>query len=360
MKKVIFAGGGTAGHIEPALSVARAWKQSHPHSELLFLGTNSGLETQLIPQSGFQLALINKVTVSRTLSISLLKVPFTLIRSVLQASKILYRADLLVGFGGFVSAPAYVAAVLTRTPFVIHEANAKPGIANRIGARFTPFTAVTHAIINGSLSSSLISGLPLRADVISAYHDAEKDWNQARERAKAALGFSHDKPLLFIFGGSQGSAAINSVVAQTYEALGARDIQIYHGVGARNEVPVSTQNYRATHYVTEMATAYLAADIVIARSGAVTCAEINTLGKFALFIPLPIGNGEQELNALDLVNQGRAEIVAQTEFSGNWLLKNIDRLLEKSLNAPSSGSSSDIAAAGKIVSLMERALLGGK
>ena len=359
MTRVIFAGGGTAGHIEPALSVAQAWKQNHPQSEILFLGTESGLETRLVPEAGFELALIKKVTLSRSFSPSLLALPFTLIRSVLQAIRIIHSADLVVGFGGYVSASAYCAAVITRTPFVIHEANARPGIANRIGARFTRFTAVTHAIDSGSLSQSLISGLPLRADVTHAYEQAEKDWSTARNRAKESLGFASEKPLLFIFGGSQGSAAINSVIAQSYELLGEKEIQMFHGVGARNDLPSSTSYYKAVHYITDMATAYLAADIVISRSGAVTCAEVNTLGKFALFIPLPIGNGEQELNAGDLVKQSRAELVLQRDFSQEWLLSNIDRLLQASHKAPSAGSPADIAAASKIVALMEHALAGG-
>ena len=117
--------------------------------------------------------------------------------------------------------------------------------------------------------------------------------------------------------------------------------------------------YQARGYITDMATAYLAADLIISRSGAVTCAEVNTLGKFALFIPLPIGNGEQELNARDLVSQSRAEILPQRNFSVLWLISNIKRLLAQSAAAPISGTDIDINAASKMVSLMEHALRGG-
>jgi UDP-N-acetylglucosamine--N-acetylmuramyl-(pentapeptide) pyrophosphoryl-undecaprenol N-acetylglucosamine transferase len=360
VNRVIFAGGGTAGHIEPALSVAREWKMTHVDSEIIFLGTEAGLETRLVPDAGFNLSFITKVRISRSLSPSLLSVPFTFILSVSQCIRLVRKADLVVGFGGYVSGPAYFAAALTGTPFVIHEANARPGIANRIGAYLTRFTAVTHPIENGSLASALMSGLPLREDVISAYHASQSNWSAARKAAKSALGFSDTEPLIFIFGGSQGSSAINAVIADSRESLTSQGIQILHGVGARNEVPASQGSYRAVNYISDMATAYLAADIVISRSGAVTCAEVNTLGKYALFIPLPIGNGEQELNARYLVAQSRAEVISQNSFTSEWLVSHIHELLQRSAQAPVEGSSVDIEAAPKMVALMEHALSGGK
>jgi UDP-N-acetylglucosamine--N-acetylmuramyl-(pentapeptide) pyrophosphoryl-undecaprenol N-acetylglucosamine transferase len=360
VNKVIFAGGGTAGHIEPALSVARQWKMTHADSKIIFIGTESGLETRLVPEAGFKLSFITKVRIPRSLTPSLLLVPFTFIRSLSQCLRLVRKADLVVGFGGYVSGPIYFAAALTRTPFVIHEANARPGIANRIGAYLTRYSAVTHQIERGALASALISGLPLREDVISAYRASQRDWTAARKAAKSALGFSEIEPLIFIFGGSQGSSAINAVIAESRESLTSRGIQILHGVGARNEVPTSQGRYRAVNYISDMATAYLAADIVISRSGAVTCAEVNTLGKYAVFIPLPIGNGEQELNARDLVAQHRAEVISQKSFTSDWLISHTEELLQRSAKAPVVGSSVDIDAAPKIVALMEHALLGGK
>lgn len=360
MKKIVLAGGGTAGHIEPALAVARELRARYPQLAITFLGTRSGLETTLVPDAGFNLSLISKVKIARSLSPSLLLVPFSLIRSIRQTARILKGADALVGFGGYVSGPAYLAAALTRTPIVIHEANARPGIANRLGARFTPFTAVTHAVESGALSSALISGLPLREDVVAAFRAASVDWSSARREAKRELGFVDSKPMIFIFGGSQGSAAINEVVAASHRSLQESGIQILHGVGSRNALPESSAGYRAQNYITDMATAYLAADIVISRSGAVTCAEVNTLGKFALFIPLPIGNGEQALNGLDLVAQGRAEILQQNQFTPEWLISHVQQLLAKSAATPVAGSAVDIEAASKIVALIEHAVKEGK
>jgi UDP-N-acetylglucosamine--N-acetylmuramyl-(pentapeptide) pyrophosphoryl-undecaprenol N-acetylglucosamine transferase len=360
MTRVLFAGGGTAGHVEPALAVARAFRAAHSDSKISFMGTREGLEARLVPEAGFDLHFISKVRIARRLSPSLLAAPFSLLRSVAQSLSLMRDADLVVGFGGYVSAPAYIAAALTRTPIVIHEANARPGLANRLGALFTPHTAIAHPIDSGKLSRALFAGLPLREDVLSAYRSASKDWQSARKSAKSALDFDPTKPLIFIFGGSQGSVALNTVIADSRSDLLAQGIQILHGVGARNTAPEAMNGYQAHGYIADMATAYLAADLVISRSGAVTCAEVNTLARFALFIPLPIGNGEQELNARDLVSQSRAQILAQNNFTPSWLVSNIQGLLSQSASAPVAGSDVDINAASKMVSLMEHALHGGK
>ena len=360
MNRIIVAGGGTAGHIEPALAVARRWILAHPDSHVTFLGTKAGLETSLVPAAGFALTLIPKVSVPRRISIKLLALPFTLVGAIAQSMRAMKGADLVIGFGGYVSAPTYLAAALTRTPFVIHEANARPGLANRLGALFTRYTAVAHPVESGSLKKSLLTGLPLKENIAGAYESAHSNWRGARLAAKAALGFDEQAPLVFIFGGSQGSAAINEVIAHSRQALNDMGVNILHGVGARNDLPESNSGYRAVNYISDMATAYLAADLIIARSGAVTCAEVNTLGRYALFIPLPIGNGEQNLNAASLVSQGRAEILPQAQFTAEWMSQNLRRLLAQSSAAPISGSTIDIEATTKIVALMDYALSGGK
>lgn len=360
MSRIIFAGGGTAGHVEPALAVARLWKIEHSEDEILFLGTSSGLETRLVPEAGFDLALITKVRIARTLSPTLLLAPFALMKSISECLTHLRGADLLVGFGGYVSGPAYFAAALLRIPIVIHEANARPGVANRIGAHLTKHTAVAYPVASGALSGALLAGLPLKENIAKAFAVAQNDWVSARAQAKRSLGFDTDRPLVFIFGGSQGSVAINSVITQSIAGLNSRGIQILHAVGAANQSVVSNQNYRAESYITDMATAYLAADLIISRSGAVTCSEISTLGRFALFIPLAVGNGEQELNAAVLVKNSRAEIRNQKRFSSEWLIDNIDRLLQQSVQSDASGSAQDVNAASKIASLMEFVLAGGR
>jgi UDP-N-acetylglucosamine--N-acetylmuramyl-(pentapeptide) pyrophosphoryl-undecaprenol N-acetylglucosamine transferase len=356
--KIIFAGGGTAGHVEPALAIARLWQSKHPADNLEFIGTAKGLENQLVPAANFKLHQIPKVVMPRKLSLTLFSAPFALLGALFAARKAIKGADLLIGFGGYVSAPAYLAAKSLGIAFVVHEANAKPGFANRLGARLTKYVAVAQPVAKGVLSRALITGIPLRSDVAQAFTRSGADWDTARANAKSTLGFSPNDPLVLAFFGSQGSVALNSVIEKSLPTLLSNGGQLFHGVGKLNALPKLQDRYRATAYIEDMATAYLAADLIISRSGAISCSEVNALGRYALFIPLPIGNGEQRFNASHVMAQGRGEIIEQALFTPTWLASNLDRLLSKSKNASISGSDSDLSAGEKIVNLMEFAVTG--
>ena len=362
-RKIVFAGGGTAGHIQPALAVARLWKQAHPSDQIVFLGTSSGLETRLVPDAGFDLQLITRVRVPRSLSLDLLKVPTSLRRSINESKKILREADLLIGFGGYVCAPAYLAAGSLKVPIVIHEANAKPGWANRLGARYTDALAVGTPVNHGTFTQALITGLPLRDDITSILTSNrsadESTWSQIRDKAKRDLGVTSDHKVILVFGGSQGSKAINDVIDNARKGLADRSITIIHSVGTTNTLPVSSKTYMAFPYIQDMATAYLASDLVIARSGAITCSEVRALGKYALFIPLPIGNGEQSVNADQLVEMGRARVLDQKSFTPTWLLDNMDSMLALSDELSDRPDFADLESAAKIFSLAEYKLADG-
>jgi UDP-N-acetylglucosamine--N-acetylmuramyl-(pentapeptide) pyrophosphoryl-undecaprenol N-acetylglucosamine transferase len=356
MASIVLAGGGTAGHIEPALAVAREWKSANPQDEITFLGTAKGLENTLVPAAGFTVSNIPKVRISRTPSLTWARIPFELVASVKACHALLKGADLLIGFGGYVSAPAYIAARILSLPTIIHEANAKPGWANRLGALFTPYLAVAHGVNTGLFSGALITGLPLRSDVADALKGTGANWQNVRAQAKTRLGFDAAQPLVFVMGGSQGSVAINKVIEQSVPAFSKKGIALMHSVGRANTLPPATDLYRPVAYVDQMADAYLAADLIIARSGAVTCAEFRALGRYALFVPLPIGNGEQFHNARGLVADGRAEVVDQKEFTLSFLETHIDALLKSSSSAPLEGSTLDADAALKIAALGQHAL----
>jgi UDP-N-acetylglucosamine--N-acetylmuramyl-(pentapeptide) pyrophosphoryl-undecaprenol N-acetylglucosamine transferase len=279
-----------------------------------------------------------------------------LTQAFLEARAGLKGADLLVGFGGYVSAPAYLAARSLNIPIVIHEANAKPGLANRLGSLLTNHLAVAQPVNSGRLSRALITGLPLRVDVAKALQASGKDWSAARSKAKTALGMSDSAPVIAIFFGSQGSVALNKVIAESLPIFEKTGAQILHAVGKSNQLPKAGPSYKPVSYIEDMAGLYLAADLIIARSGAVTCSEVNALGKYALFIPLPIGNGEQKVNARLVTEQSRGEIIDQNEFTPQWIEKHLDRLLRNSEMASAAGSPSDLHASEKIVALMEDAL----
>lgn len=363
-RKIVFAGGGTAGHIQPALAVARLWKQAHPFDQIVFLGTSSGLETRLVPDAGFDLQLITRVRVPRSLSVDLLKLPTSLRRSINESKEILRDADLLIGFGGYVCAPAYLAASSLKVPIVIHEANAKPGWANRLGARYTDALAVGSPVNHGAFTQALITGLPLRDDITSILTTNrsadEGSWSQIRDKAKRDLGITSENKVILVFGGSQGSKAINDVIESARKSLADRSITIVHSVGTTNTLPASSKAYIAFPYIHDMATAYLASDLVIARSGAITCSEVRALGKYALFIPLPIGNGEQSVNADHLVEMGRARVLDQKSFTPTWLLDNMDSMLALSDELSDRPDFADLESAAKILSLAEYKLLHGE
>jgi UDP-N-acetylglucosamine--N-acetylmuramyl-(pentapeptide) pyrophosphoryl-undecaprenol N-acetylglucosamine transferase len=279
-----------------------------------------------------------------------------LISSVRESKKVIAVADVVIGFGGYVSAPAYIAAQMSGVPIVIHEANAKPGWANRLGAAFSEHLAVAHPVASGKFEQALLAGLPLRSDVAQAFNDSHKDWSRARHDAKIRLGFAANAPLIFVMGGSQGSVAINKVIHESVAVFNQQGISVLHSVGKLNELPQAHGGYRPVSYVDAMADAYLAADLIIGRSGAVTCSEFRALGRYALFVPLPIGNGEQFVNAASLVAENRAEVISQKEFTADFLKTHIAGLLAKSSAAPIEGNAADLHAAEKIVALTEFAM----
>ena len=356
MATIVLAGGGTAGHIEPALAVARSWHLAHPDDLIVFIGTEGGLENEIIPAAGFTVSHIPKVVVARSPSLTWLRVPAQLLKAVRESRIILRNADLLIGFGGYVSAPAYLAARITGLPTVIHEANAKPGWANRLGALMTPYKAVAQPVDSREFRDALLTGIPLRSDVAAAFTASRSDFKGARIGAKKRLGFNEKAPLIFIMGGSQGSVAINREIAGAVPALLSKGLSILHSVGRANSLPKAEGSYHPVSYVDAMADAYLASDVIIARSGAVTCCEFRTLGRYALFVPLPIGNGEQFFNARTLVADKRAQVIEQSQFTSTYLIEHIDELLISSAAAPADGSALDLDAADKIVALGEFAI----
>ena len=327
VRRIILAGGGTAGHIEPALAVADSLRKMQPELELEFLGTASGLERLLVPQRGYVLRTIPKVAMPRKLSPGALLFPFRLIGSVFKARRIIKGSDLLIGFGGYVSATAYLAALLANVKIAIHEANARPGWANRLGRRFAKLVAVNFENVRADWPGAILTGMPIRKAITEVANLTESERVKFRELHATSWGFDPMRPIVAIFGGSQGSAQINEAVAN-YQINPDSDIQILHAVGSNNALPQATKNYLPVPYFHDMAAVYGAADLMISRSGAVTCSELMTVARFALLVPLAHGNGEQSENAKELVNQGRAVLVPDQEFSGKWLAENLKRVVE--------------------------------
>jgi UDP-N-acetylglucosamine--N-acetylmuramyl-(pentapeptide) pyrophosphoryl-undecaprenol N-acetylglucosamine transferase len=314
---VVLAGGGTAGHIEPALALADALRRADPRIEITCLGTQRGLETRLVPLRGYELALIPAVPLPRSLSSQLLSVPGRLNGAVSAAAEVLdrTRAQVLVGFGGYVATPGYLAARRRHVPIVIHEANVRPGLANRLGARFT------RHVFTGSprthLPNAICIGIPLRHEISSLDRLAVAD------KARAHFGLRPDLPVLLVTGGSQGARSLNYAVLDAAAWIREAGIQVLHILGPRSDLdvrmPAAGPPYITLPYVDRMDLAYGAADFAICRSGAMTCAELTAVGLPAAYVPLPHGNGEQRLNALPIEEAGGGLIVPDAELSPEWI-----------------------------------------
>jgi len=310
--RVVVAGGGTAGHIDPALNLADEIMRRHPNAQVTALGTSRGLETSLVPSRGYPLELIPAVPMPRRPNFDALTLPMRLRDSIKTTRSILERVDaqVVVGFGGYVAIPAYLAA-RGRVPFIVHEANAKPGLANRVGARFADAVAETVA---GSLPNARHTGVPLRTSITTLDRDV------TRAQARDYFGIRLDARVVLIFGGSQGAQSINHTVAECLETGVFDEVVVIHAVGMKNEFPAEpTQNYRPYAYLDRMDLAYAAADFVISRSGAMTVAEISAVGLPACFVPFPIGNGEQSLNAIPVVDAEGAILVKDADFNTDYV-----------------------------------------
>jgi UDP-N-acetylglucosamine--N-acetylmuramyl-(pentapeptide) pyrophosphoryl-undecaprenol N-acetylglucosamine transferase len=321
--QVVLAGGGTAGHIEPALNLADALRRRDPGVGVTALGTAKGLEGRLVPARGYELRMIPAVPLPRRPSGELATLPRR-VREALHTTEEVLRevgADVVVGFGGYVSLPAYLAARRTRTPLVVHEANARPGLANRVGARFTPYVAEAVA---GTLPGATRLGIPLRRSISTL------DRVGSRAEARAALGLAEEGLVLLVFGGSQGAQRINAAVSAALPGLLDLGLQVLHAVGQGNidAVTDSGPGYHPVAYLDRMDLAYAAADLVVSRSGALTCAELAAVGLPAIYVPFPIGNGEQRLNALPVVGAGGGLLVADEDLSGESLLADVRALVQ--------------------------------
>ncbi len=313
---VVIAGGGTGGHIEPALALADALRRADPDTAIMCLGTERGLETRLVPMRGYDLALIPPVPLPRRPTPALLSVPTRMLGAVSATAAVLERtrADVLVGFGGYVATPGYLAARRRKVPIVVHEANARPGLANRIGARLTkhvctgqPGTRLPHA---------QYVGIPIRREISGLDRLALAD------KARAHFGLQPDLPVLLVTGGSQGAASLNRAVLGAAGALRAAGLQVLHVIGPKAgevDVPPGPVPYVVVPYLDRMDLGYAAADFALCRAGAMTCAELTAVGLPAAYVPLPHGNGEQRLNAEPIEQAGGGLIIADADLSPEWI-----------------------------------------
>lgn len=323
MTTYLLAGGGTAGHVNPLLAVADRLRQTEPDAVVLVLGTAEGLEARLVPARGYELVTIERLPFPRRPGRALLRFPGRQ-RAAIDAVRGILRdrhVDVVVGFGGYASAPAYLAAHRERLPFVVHEANARPGLANRLGAAFTRHVGVAHR--GTRIRGGQFVGMPLRSEI------EHLDRPTARSEAYTQFGLDPASPTLLVTGGSTGARRINATISASAALVIGAGWQVLHIAGEKAEVrDPRLQGYSFLNYCDRMDLAIAVADLAVSRSGSATVSELTAVGVPAVFVPYPVGNGEQRFNAADVVAAGGAVIVDDAAFTPAWVASTLIPLLQ--------------------------------
>ena len=329
--KILVAAGGTGGHINPGLAIARELARQYPQAEIRFVGTSRGLESTLVPREGYQLMTLSVRGFARRLSWDTVKTFVAMIRSFFEAGRMLrqWRPDLVIGTGGYVCGPVMTIAALQRIPTLLHESNALPGVTTRLLAPFVSRVAVNFedAVPRLSRRASVhVTGNPIRPALLSAQ----------REPSRAKLGLEKGKPFVVVFFGSLGSATLNRVMMQMFkdhpEGLG---FQMLFGTGMRHYDTVMKElngtvppDVEIQPYLHEMDAMLVSADVAVCRAGAITAGELCALGIPSIHIPSPyVADNHQEFNARSLEARGAAIVVLEEHLSAEILLGQIKALV---------------------------------
>jgi UDP-N-acetylglucosamine--N-acetylmuramyl-(pentapeptide) pyrophosphoryl-undecaprenol N-acetylglucosamine transferase len=318
--RAILAGGGTGGHVIPALAIANQLKKSYG-AEVLFIGTARGIENRLVPAAGFPLQLVRVGALKNVSLMTRLKTAFDLPRAVSDAGRMLnqFAPDVVIGVGGYASGPAMLAAVVKHIPTLAFEPNVVPGFANRVVARFVSAAAVHFEETAKYFRHAEVTGVPVR---------------------HAFFGIAPKRggtPTLLVFGGSQGAHAINDAMVRCLRVLQkeAPGIHIIHQTGERdyNDALAAYRSLGESaevfKFVEDMPAAFARADLVVCRSGASTVAEITAAGKPAILVPFPRASDDhQRVNAEALLREGAAVVVEESRLEGVWLAETIAALLQ--------------------------------
>lgn len=349
---IVLAGGGTAGHVNPLLAVARAIRDIESTAQVTVIGTAVGLEKDLVPEAGYELDTIEKVPFPRRPNLYMLRFPAKWKRETAKVRSILEtrHADVVAGFGGYASAPVYATAHKMGIPIAIHEQNARAGMANKLGARWADFIGTVYegtGLKPRAGADVERVGLPLRPAIASLTKRIGDDRAAVRRESAAQLGVDPNRPLVLVTGGSLGAQSLNRAIASSAADLLAH-AQIIHltGRGKISEVrelvtasagadvltgigPESAGqgDYHTAEYLERIDLAFACADLVICRAGAGSVSELAALGLPAIYVPLPIGNGEQRFNAEPVVNAGGGLLVADKDLTPQWVHEHVPDLL---------------------------------
>ena len=332
--KVMMTGGGTGGHINPAIAIADTIKEKDKDSEIVFVGTSKGMENRLVPRAGYKLEHIEIRGLRRSLSLSNIKTAFLTLTSVSRAKKLLkkYKPDLVVGTGGYVCYPLCRAAASLKIPTAVHESNAVPGLAVRmlspyVDVIFTNFDAAAEHIKPKYRNKIIKVGNPGK----------RADQNHTKEQAREALGIKERYSVL-VYGGSLGAQTINRAASEYAKKYlpQRKDVRMTHAAGAANYDEVKemyngadqAENVELLDYIYDMPLRQAAADVIICRSGAMTTSEIAEAGRAAIFVPSPnVTDDQQYKNAKVLADRDAAILIKDVDFNADTMNEALEKLL---------------------------------
>lgn len=337
--RVIVSAAGTGGHINPAIAIANKIRQKNPDSEIIFIGTNHGLENDLVPRAGFELKRIEAYGLKKEVSFKNLKHIFQTIRSTKEVKKIIdeFKPDLVLGTGGYICGPVFAAATSKKIPAVLHESNAYPGKAVKMFAKQVDCVLVGFEEAKERLNEAkkvVVTGTPTKIKKLTIARDE-------RQKILSDLGVKSELPIVLIFGGSQGAQAINEATVDLIKAKLNKNYQIIWATG-QNQYDVVKESFekdalsiknikdvKVAPYIYNMEELINLADLVICRSGAMTITELAICGKPAIFVPLPSRSANrQEDNARVLEKLGAAKIILNHELTGEKLSGEIDDIIK--------------------------------
>lgn len=351
--RVLITGGGTGGHINPALAIAQKVRLADPSNEILYVGTKNGMESELVPKEGFEFKFVTAKYLRRSLSIENIKTMLASIKGVMEASRIIkdFKPDIVVGTGGYVCGPVVLAASLKKIPTMIHEQNVFPGITNKLLSKVVDVIAISFKeaekyFPKEAANKLVLVGNPVRKDILTA----------DRRKSRANFKLNNDDIFIYSFGGSGGQISLNEAILETIKKYnGKKGIKILHVTGKKhyekfmeelNKNVSVESNIEIRDYMYDAATALSASDIVIGSAGAITIAEITAIGVPSILIPKTYtAENHQEYNARALEKEGAAKVILEKDLNGSELIKSIEEIIDNknilkamSLNSKRMGS----------------------
>lgn len=359
--KLLVSGGGTGGHIYPALALIEAVKKKYPDSEILYVGTNKGLESRIVPDAGIDFKTVEIQGFKRSFSVENFKTVYLFLKSVHDSKKIIkeFKPDVVVGTGGYVCGSVVFAASRMNIPTFIHEQNSVAGITNKFLGHFVDKIGICFEDVKGDFPAKKVefTGNPRAQQVANMVNT---------HRLETEYGLDRDMPTVLVFGGSRGAEGINQAMVEAAEMLQGKNYQVLFVTGKVHFDKISEklsqkaipENFYIEPYIDDMPAILPEVDVIVGRAGATSLAEITALGIPSILIPSPyVTNDHQTKNAMSLVNQNAALMIKEKDLSGKVLISEIDSILtsvEQRNHMAANAKKAGVAdAADKVISVLE-------